>query len=77
MGSDSNGFQRFQWSSSKSLIPKSAPGLGDVLAAMATAPITAADICDDGTQVKILLKLQGYQKVLFKPKRSATKALKM
>ncbi|XP_069983839.1 glycosaminoglycan xylosylkinase-like [Penaeus vannamei] len=57
-----------KWSSSKSLIPESAPGLGDVLAAMATAPITAADICDDGTQVKILLKLQGYQKVLFKPK---------
>ncbi|ROT72431.1 Glycosaminoglycan xylosylkinase [Penaeus vannamei] len=57
-----------KWSNSKSLIPESAPGLGDVLAAMATAPITAADICDDGTQVKILLKLQGYQKVLFKPK---------
>lgn len=37
---------------------------------MTTAPITAADICNAGTQVKILLKLQGDQKVLFKPIRS-------
>ncbi|XP_037804171.1 glycosaminoglycan xylosylkinase-like isoform X2 [Penaeus monodon] len=56
-----------EWASSKSLVPKSAPGLGDILAAMTTAPITAADICNAGTQVKILLKLQGDQKVLFKP----------
>ncbi|XP_047484909.1 glycosaminoglycan xylosylkinase-like [Penaeus chinensis] len=58
-----------EWASSKSLVPKSAPGLGDIMAAMATAPITAADICNAGTQVKILLKLQGDQKVLFKPIR--------
>ncbi|XP_063596149.1 glycosaminoglycan xylosylkinase-like [Penaeus indicus] len=57
-----------EWASSKSLVPKSAPGLGDIMAAMVTAPVTAADSCNAGTQVKILLKLQGDQKVLFKPK---------
>ncbi|XP_047483055.1 uncharacterized protein LOC125035034 [Penaeus chinensis] len=58
-----------KWAKPRSLLPESAPGLGDVLAALSTAPITAADIGYRGTQLKVSLRLKGGQIVIFKPLR--------
>ncbi|XP_027220601.1 glycosaminoglycan xylosylkinase [Penaeus vannamei] len=58
-----------KWAKPRSLLPESAPGLGDVLAALSTAPITAADIGYRGTQLKVSLRLKGGQIVVFKPLR--------
>nr|XP_027220461.1 glycosaminoglycan xylosylkinase-like [Penaeus vannamei] len=60
---------RRSWAKPRSLLPESAPGLGDVLAALSTAPITAADIGYRGTQLKVSLRLKGGQIVVFKPLR--------
>ena len=43
------------------------PGLGDPLVAMATGRITAADVATVGSQLKLLLTLEGGQQILFKP----------
>lgn len=58
-----------QWAGPKSLVPESAPGLGDVLAALSSAPIVAADSFDEGNQLKLLLKFEGNQKAIFKVMR--------
>ncbi|XP_037773136.1 glycosaminoglycan xylosylkinase-like isoform X2 [Penaeus monodon] len=58
-----------QWAKPTSLTPASDPGLGDVLAALSTANITTADLSDKGSQLKIILKLEGGQTVIFKPMR--------
>ncbi|ROT69052.1 putative glycosaminoglycan xylosylkinase-like [Penaeus vannamei] len=60
-----------KWAKPTSLIPSSAPGLGDVLTALATAAVTSADLSDRGSQLKIKLKLEGGQTVIFKPMRYA------
>lgn len=57
-----------KWASPRSLIPSSARGLGDVLAALATAPIIAADVGYKGTQLKVTIILKGGQRAVFKPK---------
>ncbi|XP_047480587.1 glycosaminoglycan xylosylkinase-like [Penaeus chinensis] len=58
-----------KWAKPTSLTPASAPGLADVLAALSTANITAADLSDKGSQLKIILELEGGQTVIFKPMR--------
>lgn len=57
-----------KWASPRSLVPDSARGLGDVLAALSTAPIVAADVGYKGTQLKITVMLKGGQRAVFKPK---------
>ncbi|XP_037803966.1 glycosaminoglycan xylosylkinase-like [Penaeus monodon] len=56
------------WASPNSLVPETAPGLGDILAALSNAPITAADVAVGVSQLKIILQLEGNQKVMFLPK---------
>lgn len=56
-----------QWATPRSLVPDEARGLGDILAALSTAPIIVADVEDRGTQLKLSLKLKGGQMVIFKP----------
>ncbi|XP_071947852.1 glycosaminoglycan xylosylkinase-like isoform X2 [Antedon mediterranea] len=58
-----------KWVSGRHIIPENAPELGDVLHAMATRPITKADVGYKGTQLKVTLYLAGGQVVVFKPKR--------
>ncbi|XP_043192919.1 glycosaminoglycan xylosylkinase-like isoform X1 [Amphibalanus amphitrite] len=43
------------------------PGFGDTLVAMATGRITSADVATVGSQLKLLLTLEGDQQILFKP----------
>ncbi|KAF0304316.1 Glycosaminoglycan xylosylkinase [Amphibalanus amphitrite] len=43
------------------------PGFGDTLVAMATGRITSADVAMVGSQLKLLLTLEGNQQILFKP----------
>ena len=43
------------------------PGFGDTLVAMATSRITGADVATAGSQLKLLLTLEGGQQILFKP----------
>ncbi|XP_042227302.1 glycosaminoglycan xylosylkinase-like isoform X2 [Homarus americanus] len=57
-----------KWAKPRSLVPDSARGLGDVLAALSTAPIIAADVGYKGTQLKVAIMLKGGQKAVFKPK---------
>ncbi|XP_042880524.1 glycosaminoglycan xylosylkinase-like [Penaeus japonicus] len=59
----------YNWTKAETLIPESAPGLGDVLAALSTAPITSADIGHGGTQLKLFIRLKGGQSAVFKPSR--------
>jgi len=49
------------------LIPESVPELGDVIRYMQTAKIINASVPRVGTQLKVMLTLEGGQKVLFKP----------
>ena len=56
-----------QWPTSSHLIPESAPELGDVIKYMQTAKIIRASVPKVGTQLKVMLTLEGGQKVLFKP----------
>lgn len=58
-----------KWANPRSLVPGSARGLGDVLGALATAPIIATDIGYKGTQLKLSIVLKGGQKAVFKPRR--------
>ncbi|XP_063596161.1 glycosaminoglycan xylosylkinase-like [Penaeus indicus] len=58
-----------KWAGPNSLVPESAPGLGDVLAALSSAPIVAADAFDEGHQLKLLLEFERNQKAIFKVMR--------
>ncbi|KAK8383423.1 hypothetical protein O3P69_019070 [Scylla paramamosain] len=58
-----------KWANPRSLVPGSAHGLGDVLGALATAPIISSDVGHGGTQLKIFLLLKGGQRAVFKPIR--------
>ncbi|XP_064089471.1 glycosaminoglycan xylosylkinase-like [Macrobrachium nipponense] len=57
-----------KWANPKTLLPDKAKGLGDVLGALSTAPIVAADIGYKGTQLKVSILLKGGQRAVFKPK---------
>ncbi len=56
------------WVDHRHIVPEYAPELGAILKEMATAPILQADTGYKGTQLKMSLKLQGGQRVVFKPK---------
>ncbi|KAK4314946.1 hypothetical protein Pmani_013814 [Petrolisthes manimaculis] len=56
-----------KWATPRSLVPHEAKGLGDILAALSTAPIIAADVGHQGTQLKLSLRLKGGQRAIFKP----------
>lgn len=62
-----------RWVRARSSIPVSAPELGSILRAMQSAPILKSDVSRRGTQLKLLLTLEGGVKqkqfALFKPKR--------
>ncbi|XP_033114499.1 uncharacterized protein LOC117114977 [Anneissia japonica] len=58
-----------KWVTARHIIPEQAPELGDILHAMASRPITKADVGYKGTQLKVTLYLAGGQVVVFKPKR--------
>jgi hypothetical protein len=49
------------------LIPPYAPELGDVMKYLSSAPIIRAQIPRVGTQLKVLITLEGGQKALLKP----------
>ncbi|KAK7070211.1 Glycosaminoglycan xylosylkinase [Halocaridina rubra] len=57
-----------KWATPTSLVPEKAKGLGDILAALSTAPIKAADIGYKGTQLKVSILLKGGQRAVLKPK---------
>ncbi|XP_042855892.1 glycosaminoglycan xylosylkinase-like [Penaeus japonicus] len=57
-----------EWATPNSLVPETAPGLGDILAALSTAPIVSAAPAVGGSQFKIILWLEGKQKVVLAPK---------
>lgn len=60
-----------QWVGPREVYPEETPELAAVLTALSTARIERADVGYKGTQLKALLVLDGGQKVVFKPKRSA------
>ncbi|KAG0714160.1 Glycosaminoglycan xylosylkinase [Chionoecetes opilio] len=64
-----------KWANPRSLIPSSALGLGDVLQALAKAPIISTDVGYKGTQLKISLVLKGGQRAVFKPRRYSREEL--
>ncbi|XP_070581641.1 glycosaminoglycan xylosylkinase-like [Ptychodera flava] len=57
------------WVKSREIYPPIAPDLGTVLHAMSTAKVIHADVGYKGTQLKLMLTLQGGQYVAFKPMR--------
>ncbi|KAF5280407.1 hypothetical protein FQR65_LT03216 [Abscondita terminalis] len=56
------------WVSKTQLYDYMSPDLGNVLYALKTAKIIKADVDTRGTQLKLLLTLQGQQQAVFKPK---------
>ncbi|XP_044265795.1 glycosaminoglycan xylosylkinase homolog [Tribolium madens] len=56
------------WVSSTKLVDLESPLLGTVLSDLKTAKIIKADLYSKGTQLKLLLTLEGNQNVVFKPK---------
>lgn len=60
-----------QWVGPREVYPEETPELAAVLTSLSTARIERADVGYKGTQLKALLVLDGGQKVVFKPKRSA------
>ncbi|KAH3792069.1 glycosaminoglycan xylosylkinase-like [Dreissena polymorpha] len=55
------------WFSNRTVLPSHSPELGGVLRSLATREVTHADVGFKGTQLKLLLVLQGGQRVAFKP----------
>lgn len=60
-------FVHLQWVSPSSLIPSFTPELGDVIKYLQTAPVIRASLPHVGTQLKVMLTLEGGQKALLKP----------
>lgn len=60
-----------KWIRARQTIPSRAPELGSVLYGMQTAKILKSDVSRKGTQLKLLITLEGGQKqyALFKPRR--------
>ncbi|XP_057371540.1 glycosaminoglycan xylosylkinase-like [Daphnia carinata] len=56
-----------KWVSPSLLIPSFTPELGDMIKYLQTAPIIRASIPHVGTQLKVMLTLEGGQKALLKP----------
>lgn len=57
------------WVNAREIHPNHGRELGSILNQMAKGKIISADIGRKGTQLKIMLVLEGQQKVVFKPKR--------
>lgn len=57
------------WVGERQIYPKNHPELSSILKLMATERIVKADVLPKGTQIKLLLVLEGGQKVVFKQKR--------
>jgi hypothetical protein len=49
------------------LIPSFTPELGDMIKYLQTSPITRASVPRVGTQLKVMITLEGGQKALLKP----------
>ncbi|XP_041975470.1 glycosaminoglycan xylosylkinase homolog [Aricia agestis] len=58
-----------KWNSEVSLFPHEDTTPGKILHAIQTAPIALVDNAPKGTQLKLILLLEGKQKLFFKPKR--------
>lgn len=56
-----------QWVGARHVVPAQAPLLGSVLKTISTARIVKAQNAPGGTQLKLLVTLEGGQKALFKP----------
>ncbi|CAG2108582.1 unnamed protein product, partial [Medioppia subpectinata] len=57
------------WITARQVIPQTVPQLQRVLTALQTAAIVGADVSRTGTQLKLLLELEGGERALFKPQR--------
>uniref|UniRef100_T1HJI1 Fam20C domain-containing protein n=1 Tax=Rhodnius prolixus TaxID=13249 RepID=T1HJI1_RHOPR len=57
-----------KWVNAEQVVPKYSPLLHNILQKLELSKIIAADILPKGSQLKILLTLEGHQKALFKPK---------
>ncbi|XP_034835925.1 glycosaminoglycan xylosylkinase homolog isoform X1 [Maniola hyperantus] len=57
------------WNSEESLFPHTNGAPGEILHAIQTSQIALVDNAPKGTQLKLLLLLEGKQKIYFKPKR--------
>lgn len=58
-----------KWVRARQVTPTKAAKLGSIVHALQTARIVKSDVSRKGTQLKLLLSLQGGQYVLFKPQR--------
>lgn len=58
-----------KWVRARQIIPKEAPELSSILNALQNAKIIKSDVNRKGTQLKLLLTLDGGQQAIFKPKR--------
>lgn len=58
-----------QWIRARQIVPWKAPELGDILRALETKRIVKSDVARKGTQLKLMLTLEGGQKALFKPRK--------
>ncbi|KAG6450520.1 hypothetical protein O3G_MSEX006601 [Manduca sexta] len=58
-----------EWADDESLFPHKDGAPGQILQAMRASQIALVDNAPKGTQLKLLLLLEGKQKLLFKPKR--------
>ncbi|XP_071445020.1 glycosaminoglycan xylosylkinase [Hetaerina americana] len=56
-----------EWATHKQLVPTPAPALGSLLRSLCTSRIVKAEISGKGTQLKLLLTLEGGKQGLFKP----------
>lgn len=57
------------WVRAREIIPEKAPLLGYVINSLQKSRIIYADVAKKGTQLKLMLELEGGQQVLFKPMR--------
>jgi hypothetical protein len=65
-----------QWVTNEEVVPESAPLLGSALKSLCTSKIVKAQCAKQyGTQLKIMLTLEGNQKAIFKPQWSVNKKI--
>lgn len=57
------------WVNPRQIYPEDHQNLSSILFAMSSSKILKADVLPKGTQLKLLLVLEGNQKVVFKQKR--------
>lgn len=58
-----------RWIRARQIVPSKAPELGDILWALQRAKIVKSDVARKGTQLKLMLTLDGGQMALFKPRK--------